>query len=203
MDLSFSKKKSSKRTLFNDERMFEFVFKAYFPRLMAFTKKFISDKSAAEDIIQEVFLKVWIKRDEIEEETFRPYLFTLIRNACLNHIKHQKIVEKHHFDLVDSAKQETLYYADFFSDPFHQTIFNEVQKEIGTVMQNLPEQTRRVFHLSRFKGMKNQEIAKKLNISVRTVEKHNTKALQKLKAHLSEHYLYAIAVLDLIKELNN
>ena len=196
-------KYSSNKLLFDDEKMFEFIFKAYFPRLMAFANKFIPNRDEAEDIIQGVFLKVWEKRREIEEDTFQSYLFTLVRNACLNHLKHQQIVDSNSYNLEDITKTESLYYADFFSDPFHQTILNEIQNEIERVIETLPEQTQKVFRLSRFKGMKNSEIAKMLNISIRTIEKHNTRALQKLKVHLSHHYLYAIVVIDLLKILGN
>ena len=189
------------RHFFDDEKMFEFAFKAYFPRVMAFTMKFISDKGIAEDIVQEVFLKLWIKRKEVKEETFQSYLFTFVRNACLNHIKHQKIVEEYQSELKDTVKEEGLYYADFFSDPLQQAIYNETKNEIETFIGELPEQTRKIFQLSRFEGLKNIEIAKKMNISLRTVEKHNTKALQKLKVRFAVHSLYAIALLDILKEL--
>ena len=187
--------------LFDDERMFEFIFKAYFPRLMAFVIKFISDKDEAEDVIQETFLKIWIKRKEIKEDTFHSYLFTMVRNVCLNHIKHRKIVSSYKLELEDKIRGEELYYADFFSDPFHQTVFNELKGQIETVMSNFPEQTRNVFYLSRFKGLKNTEISEKLNITLRTVEKHNTKALQKLKEHFPSNYILAITVICLIDRL--
>lgn len=187
--------------IFDDEKMFETVFKAYFHRLTAFARKFITDKTITEDIIQDVFYKVWINRKEIREENFQAYLFTLVRNACLNHIRHQKIVEDYRALLEDTAKEEGLYYADFYSDPFHQTIFKEVQQEIDKAMQSLPEQTRKVFQLSRYEGLKNSEIAERLNITLRTVEKHNTKALQKIKTHLSSQYLLALLVLDFVKEM--
>ncbi len=201
MEILLNNKQDSSKLLFNDEKMFEFVFKAYFPRLMAFARKFVPDKNAAEDIIQEVFLKIWVKRNEIREEAFQSYLFTLTRNACLNHIKHQQIVDGHVTNVEDNSLQESLYYADFFSDPFHQTVFSEIQNEIEKAMRELPEQTRKIFRLSRFEGMKNVEIAKLLNLSIRTVEKHNTRALEKLRIHLSIHYLYVIAILDLINEI--
>ena len=143
------------------------------------------------------------KRKEIEEDTFQSYLFTLVRNACLNHIKHQQIVDSHLVNLDDTTKEEGLYYADFFSDPFHQTIFNEIQSQIEKIIQELPEQTQNVFRLSRFEGLKNSEIAEKLEVTVRTVEKHNTRALEKIRTNLSAHYLCAIVVLDLIKEFNS
>ncbi len=184
--------------LFDDKRMFEFIFKAYFPRLMAFASKFVPDKVEAEDIIQEAFLKIWTKRKEIKEDTFHAYLFALVRNACLNNIKHKKIANNYKFKLEGKIKGEELYYADFFSDPYHQTIFNEIRQEIETVMDNLPGQTRKVFHLSRFKGLKNKEIAERLNITLRTVEKHNTKALQIFKQHFSSNYLLAVVVIHLL-----
>ncbi|WP_423128082.1 RNA polymerase sigma-70 factor [Gaoshiqia sp. Z1-71] len=193
-------KNIANRSFLDDERVFEFIFKAYFPRLMAFSKKFVSEPDIAEDIVQNVFATVWINRNSIKEDTFKSYLFTLARNACLNHLKHQRIVDCHRAGLEDTAKEEKLYYADFFSDPFHQTIFNEVRHEIEKIMQQLPGQTQTIFRLSRVDGLKNAEIAEILKISVRTVEKHITRALEKLKTHLSAHYLIAIAVLDLINE---
>jgi len=202
MELLRNSKHTANKPLFDDEKMFEFIFKAYSPRLMAFARKFVEDGSVAEDIIQDVFLKVWINRKTIEEETFQSYLFTLVRNACMNHIKHKRIADNYSINIQDAVKEEGLYYADFFSDPFHQTIFNEINQEIETVIEGLPDQTRKIFRLSRFEGMKNSEIAKLLHISIRTVEKHNTRALQKLKIHLSAHFLYVVVVLDLFKEFN-
>ncbi len=202
MDGPPTNKHQAAKPLFGDEKMFEFIFKTYFYRLMAFAKKFIPNHNEAEDIVQDVFMKVWMKRKEIEEDTFQAFLFTLARNACLNHIKHRQIKDNYHINLEETAKEEGLYYADFFSDPFHQTVFSEIQNEIETVLQSLPEQTQKVFRLSRFEGLKNTEIAKTLHVSLRTVEKHNIRALQKLKAHLSARFLYAVAVLDLIKELH-
>ena len=187
--------------LFDDERMFEFVFKAYFPRLMAFTIKFIPDKAEAEDIIQDAFLKLWLKRKDIKEDTFHSYLFTMVRNVCLNHIKHKKITSNYKLALEHKIEGEKLYYADFFSDPFHQTIFNELQGVIEDIMSNFPEQTKNVFYLSRFKGMKNKEIAIKLNITLRTVEKHNTKALQLLKDHFPSNYILYIAAICLVYKI--
>ncbi|SHE73114.1 RNA polymerase sigma-70 factor, ECF subfamily [Mariniphaga anaerophila] len=189
------------KLLFDDEKMFEFVFKAYFPRLMAFAGKFIADKTEVEDIIQEAFLKIWEKRNEIKADTFQSYLFTLVRNSCINHIKHQKIVNGHSIETWKTTKGEMLYYADFFDDPHSLTIYNEIQKEIETVMNQLPEQTRKVFQLSRFDGLKNKEIAEKLNITLRTVEKHNTKALRQFKTHFASAYLLVVTLFSLMKGL--
>ncbi len=192
-----------KNNFLHTEKEFEFVFRAYSPRLKAFIRKFIQDDDIAEDIIQDTFVKIWTRRNEIEESTFQSYLFTLVRNACLDFLKHQKIADIHSTEMKCSALQEAPYYADFFSDPYHQTLYNEVQREIDTVINNLPEQTRKIFRMSHFDGLKNAEIANLLNISVRSIEKHNKKALELLKSHLASRYLLALAVLDLIKDLKN
>ena len=182
-----------------EEKMFEIVFKAYFPRLKAFCLKFTDDQKVAEDLVQEAFLKIWENRDRIKTETFHSYIFTMVRNACLNYIKHEKIVNKA-FTESDFIKEgEGLYYADFFSDPHHQTIYNELKLEIDKVVASFPEQTKIVFELSRFKGLKNQEIAEKLKIAPRTVEKHITRALRTLKNHFPENYLFVFAFIELFR----
>ena len=191
----------AKSPLFNDEKLFEFVFKSYFPRLMAFAVKFIADRTIAEDVIQDVFLKIWLKRKTIAEDTFSSYVFTSVRNACLNQVKHQQLVVNHQIEYREEFCGERLYYADFFNDPFHQTVFNEVRDEIERTLDELPAQTRRIFRFSRFGGLKNTEIAERLNISVRTVEKHNTRALQKLKANLVSYYCCLFILLEFVKNL--
>jgi RNA polymerase sigma-70 factor (ECF subfamily) len=180
-----------------EEKVFELIFKAYYPRLKAFSTKFIADPAVVEDVIQEVFLKIWENKENIRTETFRSYVFTMVRNACLNHLKHEKIVSNYAQAEEDSANHERLYYADFFSDPHHQTIYNELRREIDKVMGTLPEQTQTVFELSRFRGMKNHEIAQKLGITTRTVEKHITRALTKLRAHFPETYLIVLTSIEL------
>lgn len=183
-----------------DKNMFELVFKAYFPRLKAFSLKYVSDQVAAEDLVQEVFLKIWENKDRIRPETFHSYIFTMVRNACLNYLKHEKIVNAIFNDKEMTYKEEGLYYADFFSDPHHQTIYNELRHEVDKVMATFPDQTRIVFELSRFKGLKNQEIADRLGVTTRTVEKHITRALNKFKSHFPESYLLVLALLKLIQE---
>lgn len=182
--------------------MFETVFKAYFPRLKAFSLKFVSGQDIAEDLVQDVFLKVWENKDKIHTETFHSYIFTMVRNACLNYLKHKKIVDNAFSGKEPDFRGEGLYYADFFSDPYHQTMFNELKKEVDKVLASFSEQTRTVFEFSRFKGLKNQEIAEKLGITTRTVEKHISRALNKFKSHFPESYLLALAFIELLQEIS-
>jgi RNA polymerase sigma-70 factor (family 1) len=172
--------------LLKEEKMFELVFKSYFPRLKAFARKFVSDDSIAEDVVQEVFLKVWENRNQIKGDTFHSYIFTITRNLCINYLKRGKIL--HIYTGEEALPLEGLFYADFFSDPHQLTIYNELKNEIAKVFETLPIQTKTVFELSRFKGLKNQEIAVQLGISTRTVEKHITRALNKFKLHFSNSY---------------
>lgn len=180
----------------NEEKVFELVFKAYFPRLKAFSLKFVSKVEVAEDIIQEVFVKLWENKDTIRDETFHSYLFTMVRNACLNYLKHEKIVNNHLQKTEDSGKEEALYYADFFSDPHHQTIYNELVQEINRLKETLPQQTQVIFELSRFKGLNNNEIAEQLGITTRTVEKHITRALHIFKVHFAQNYIWVLIIIE-------
>ena len=183
-----------------EEKMFETVFKAYFPRLKAFSLKFVSDGDIAEDLVQDVFLKVWENKDKIRTKTFHSYIFTMVRNACLNYLKHKKIVDNTFSDKDPGFRDEGLFYADFFSDPYHQTMFNELKQEVDKILASFPEQTKTVFELSRFKGLKNQEIADSLGVTTRTVEKHITRALNQFKTHFPDNYLFALVLIELFQE---
>ena len=201
-DSSMHDNKIQPQFSYDEEKMFELVFKAYFPRLKAFSLKFISDSEVAEDIIQDVFTKIWENKSTIRKETFHAYIFTMVRNACLNYLKHEKIVCNHLRKTEDTSKEEGLYYADFYSDPHHQTIYNELLCEINRLKETLPQQTQIVFELSRFKGLKNHEIAEQLGITTRTVEKHITRALEIFKIHFAQNYIWTLALIEILHKIN-
>ncbi len=188
--------------LLTEEKIFENLFKTYFPRLKSFSFKFVVDQDVAEDLVQEVFLKIWENRGNIRVETFHSYVFTMVRNSCLNYIKHKNIVGNTIDEGDVNLKEEALYYVDFFSDPHHQTIFNELKQEIAKVMDTFPEQTRIIFELSRFKGLKNHEIADTLGVTQRTVEKHITRALMKFRSHFPETYLIVLVLAEILQKIN-
>ena len=113
----------------------------------------------------------------------------MVSNACLNYLKHLQLVEQHNLEHLDRvAGQEELYYWDFNLSPEYTLLYKELQQQISLVMSDLPSRCREVFEMSRFKKMKNREIADALQISTTAVEKHIAKALARFSAHFKDKY---------------
>ena len=168
---------------------FEFLFNSYYPRLRGYAARFVTDEEAVRDIIQESFLRFWENRDLIEAVSISSLLFAMVRNACLNYLKHLQLVEQHNLEHLDRVVgQEELYYWDFNLSPEYTLLYKELQQQISLVMSDLPSRCREVFEMSRFKKMKNREIADALQISTTAVEKHIAKALARFSAHFKDKY---------------
>src|SRR5688500_6442325 len=164
------------------------IFRNYYQPLCNYAYTFLQDKEDAEEIVQSTFLLVWEKRDALAIRTsVKPYLYAMVRNACLNVLKHQKVKQK--------FAGEEIALADRSHDDVSQHVAsNELELRIKVAMKELPEQCRMVFKLSRFEELKYAEIAEQLNISVKTVENHMGKALKIMREQLKD-YLPLILVL--------
>lgn len=197
----FFHKKSSESMEFSDEKLlleeikngnneaFEYIFKSYYPRLQRYATRFIDDQAIAEDIIQECFIRFWEKKDMLSAISVSSLLFTMVRNSCLNYLKHLTVVEKHRIEyLAKAGGEERLYYTDFLLDTEHKLLYKELQEQIDVVIDQLPRRCREVFLMSRFEGLKNREIAEALQISTTAVEKHISKALQQFSDYFKHKY---------------
>jgi RNA polymerase sigma-70 factor (ECF subfamily) len=171
-----------------DETAFEMIFRTYYQPLCSYAYTFLQDKEEAEEIVQGTFLSVWEKRDTLTIHTaVRPYLYAMVRNACLNVIKHEKIKQKH-------AVEEVALAPHSHDSVTHAVASSELEAKIQDAMEKLPEQCRLVFKLSRFEELKYAEIAEQLDISVKTVENHMGKALKIMREQLKD-YLPLLLVL--------
>jgi RNA polymerase sigma-70 factor, ECF subfamily len=169
-----------------DIKNFEFIFKKYYQRLCFYARKFVDDDAIVKDIVQDIFLNLWDKKEIIEMEiVLRAYLFRSVYNRCLNHLEHKKMAEKHHDKINKELKDLEIEYYNTYAETEH-SLF-ELEMKIDHVIESLPEQCRNVFELSRLKGLKNREIADQLKISIKVVEKHISKALLILRQHLVEY----------------
>ena len=160
---------------------FEMLFRTYYQPLCRYAYTFLQDKEDAEEIVQSTFLLVWEKRESLAIRTsVKPYLYAMVRNACLNVLKHNKIKERH--------AGEELAMADKGHDAVMHTVSsNELEHRIRLAMEELPDQCRVVFKLSRFEELKYSEIAEELNISIKTVENHMGKALRIMREQLKDY----------------
>jgi len=167
---------TSGKTL-TDPQEFKAFFYDLFPVMVLFAKKYIPDEDDATDIVQESFLTLWEKKEEIKnEEGVRYYLYTLVRNKCLNFIKHQKAKDNYVFH----EKEEV----DFFEATYME---QEVFLMLREFIDALPSQTKNIMNLS-LQGLSNKDIADRLNKSENTIKTLKKRAYKKLNENLKEHF---------------
>jgi RNA polymerase sigma-70 factor, ECF subfamily len=160
---------------------FEMLFRNYYQPLCNYAYTFVQDHAEAEEIVQATFLQIWEKKEVLEIRTgVKPYLYAMVRNACLNVIKHEKIKQQH--VTVEMA------FGERSVEAVTRTVMaSELEERIYRAMEALPEQCRLVFKLSRFEELKYAEIAEQLQISIKTVENHMGKALRIMREQLKEY----------------
>jgi RNA polymerase sigma-70 factor (family 1) len=157
---------------------YEYLFKTYSPRLRNYASHFIADIDDTYDIIQDCFVHLWERRESLTYISISALLFTMVRNGCLNYLKHQALTNDYNIDyLAHVSGSEQLYYQDFLSNTDEKLVYDELCRRIKEVMDMLPPRSRQIFEMSRFEGLKNREISEQLGISVKVVEKHISKAL--------------------------
>ncbi len=157
-----------------DKQAFDMVFVNYFPKIKSFVTAFCGDEDMAENIAQDLFMNLWIKREMLVKiENLKSYMFAIARNAAYHYLQntlrysHTTSFDEHIKD--ESASAIDILYRD------------ELEKMIQQEMEKMPEQRRRIFEMSRIEGLPNTDIAKKLDISKRTVETHISLALADLR----------------------
>ena len=171
-----------------DKTTFEVLFKSNFVHLCNFALQFVGDMDTARDITQKIFIHLWENRAQMNpDKAIRSYLFTSVKNRCLNHIRDQKKYRSRILD-VDIHEVDIAFEED-------QLAVDELQTRIDLALSRLPEKCRQVFELSRFEQKKYQEIADKLDISKKTVEAHMSRALRSLREDLGD-YLYLLLLLS-------
>lgn len=159
----------------------------YQPRLMAYVSHFVDNRNDAQDVLQECFLILWTKYSGSPSSEYPKIIFRIVRNKCLDYLKHRKVAVSR-FEPLPLSGEERLFNLDFgLGGADSKCIYEELQSQVDKVLDSLPERCREVFMLSRFKKMKNREIAEHLGISVSMVEKHIRKALNAFTEALNEN----------------
>ncbi len=170
-----------------DEKGLEMLFNTYYDPLCRYANTYLNDPDEAEEIVQNSFLKIWEKRKHLSIGTSaKSYLYQIVRNACLNEIKHRKVKKLY----GESVLRQGEHYQESSEE---QTIQLELSELITTAIENLPGQCQLIFRMSRFEELKYQEIADQLNLSIKTVENQMGKALRIMREGLKE-YLPSIAI---------
>ena len=158
------------------ESSYRALFEQYYPVLVTFALRHVADLDQAKELVQEVFIKLYQKRESLHiTQSLKSYLFKAVHHQCLNALKQAQVRQRHH----QQAAQERPD-ADYTNN----LVEAEAVQRIYQAIETLPEQCRRIFTLNRFEDMSNQTIADQLGISKRTVETQISKALKLLRQAL-------------------
>lgn len=166
-----------KRLKKDDKESFNELFERYYDRCYSYAMALLKSTASVEDVIQNVFLKVWLARKNIDiSRPFENYLLTSIRNEAISFLRLK----------ANSSKSLNMpEVEDSAPDAVDDIAYAEINSHLLGIVQKMPEQRKRVFELSRMQGLKVEEIAVRLNISKRTVERHIHLALKDIKRELS------------------
>jgi RNA polymerase sigma-70 factor (ECF subfamily) len=182
------------------EKAYHYLFENHYSILCKVAFSILKDTFLAEDIVGNVIVNLWEKREDITITiSLRAYLARSVRNRCINYLKQEYVQKELRFS---TSKKINAFDYDFWIDdsyPLTTLLDEELENEIAQSINRLPKECKEVFRLSRFENMKNQDIADVLNISINTVKYHLKNALAKLSKDLGKYLRTLIVLLCTLK----
>jgi len=176
--------------MYMNDRTFKEIYLNYFPRLLRFAQEYVVLKEEAENITHDAFLILLEQRNEPKIH-INPtnYLYTLVKNRCIDHLRHKTIVEKGKKLMQESFyldMQMKLYSLEAFDQAFFSDSDSDLEQTINRAIESLPEKCREIFIRHKIDGKKYKEIAEEMEISINTVESQMSIALRKLREQLQD-----------------
>lgn len=178
-----------------ESSLFSALFAQYKESFILFANSYVKDMAAAEDIYMEAIIQYWEKRNDLSPDTNIPgYILTSVKNKALNHLRHLNVRTDAEDQLYNHRQRELNFRISSLESCDPSELFTrEVKQIIRDTLNELPEQTRKIFFESRFENKTNREIAAELGISIKTVEFHISKALKLFRNRLKD-YLPALLI---------
>ncbi len=158
-----------------DRPTFERIYRQYWSKLYIYAFNVLRERQPCEDIVQEVFVDLWSKKDEIQISDLHSYLYQSVKYQIFNHFRRSKYKRQllASFDLINVQYEIDELYEK-----------KEFEAQIKDAISELPEQRRTIFAMSRFEGLSNKEISVKLDISMQTVKNEISKSLKFIRKSL-------------------
>ncbi len=170
---------------------FDQLFDRYSQRLYRFSKSLLKNHEDAEEVVQEVFFRIWKKRNDINErKSFQSFLFSIAYNLIVDQFRQRMKDQKYEQFLIKQAQQNYL-------NPGNELEYRELKKQVNKAITELPEQRKKIYQLSREKGLSYKEIAGRLHIKPKTVENHINLALKYIRKRLGNKTLAVALFLSL------
>lgn len=165
----------------DDRNALKVLFNKYYEPLVRYAIFHLNDIASSEEVVQDIFIYLWEKRDSLRIETsLESYLYRSIRNRCLNYLKSKTFRVYKLSETADVLTNNHAYEGSNIET-------EELEKLLAQAIGNIPEKSAMIFNYSRNQGLTHPEIASKLNISVKTVEYHIGSALKSIKKHLEKY----------------
>lgn len=162
-----------------DESAFDSIYHMYVHRITGFVLKYVENTEDAKEIVQEVFVKIWNKREDIDDiSTFEAFIFTITYNASISQIR-KRLVEKR--KLSEFWKQKSV---ENYNTQYSDIEFKEFKAKLDSLIAKLTPRQQEIFQLSREEGFSHEEIAEKLGISKNTVKNHIVSIINFLKTNI-------------------
>jgi RNA polymerase sigma-70 factor (ECF subfamily) len=163
-----------------DIGQFESLFRSSYVSLVRYAKTLIKDHDTAEEIVQDLFFRLWQDKEKLNiESSLNGYLFRSVHNKCLHYIEHNRVIERHAEEMSYSQSESQESPSDILN-------YKELQEKIASILERLPERCGKIFTMSRFEGLKYSEIADKLSVSIKTVEANMGRALKEFRKELTQ-----------------
>ena len=157
------------------------LFRQYYEMLCFYAVKFVKDPDEAEEIVQEFFYQLWLKKEKLDiRVSLKSYLYASVHNRCLKYLRHQTVADNYR-EYYREQETENVVLPDEMAS------LSELQAIINHTLDTLPAKCSKIFRLNRYEGLKYQEIASKLSISVKTVEASMGKTLKRLRKNLKDY----------------
>ena len=182
-----------------NEYAFRFIFDKYYDFLCMVADSYLRDEYISETIVGDIIYNLWEIKDNIDIKYFlRSYLVRSVKNRCINYLQQEYIQREISINQYeDKAAIEELFFIEN-KHPLESLLEQELENKINSIINELSPECRAVFKMSRFDGMKYEEIASELNISVNTVKYHMKNALGKLRLELKDYILSILVFLTLL-----
>jgi RNA polymerase sigma-70 factor (ECF subfamily) len=179
------------RFIDGDKTAINDLYTEYSPRLYRFAMAYLKSESEVLDIVQEVFVNVWVNRNKLKKDSnLDAYLFTVAKNTIVS-VFRKKLSEK---DYLEHLKNKTITNSIDTESQFN---YNQLSDKLNDLVEQLPPQRKKIYQLSKEQGLANKTIAAELGISIKTVEDHLSKASKFIKKNLTEYGFLALLFIDL------
>lgn len=182
-----------------EEVRFEDIYLSYFSKMKHFAKEYVILDEDAENIVQDVFVELWENKKMLNMHmNLIAYLFTTIKNKCLNHLRHKLVVQETASKLQEEYTISLRMNLDSL-EAFDNNLFSDqdIEKIISRALDTLSEKCRTIFIMSKIEGKKQKEIAQELNISINTIETQMSIAYKKLRIELKDYFPILLFILCL------